>query len=470
MMFDPLTLWLGAKAAEFVFKPVLDDLAKDLGKDAAKDFCKSAFKSVFSGKDEWAKAAGKALTKFLLQFEQELIGAGETEETVKTYIASLRSFAKIPNVREVIGSVLTDPTISVDTTLLAETWKQNNFERLPDDFSWNKLCRRYQKDARDILNESAELREIINAIQICTTTDAVERIAGLAPGFNTSNYAQGLRRRYGHLKLESFDPTPDHQRIALTKIFVEQFVRSCQHFNPRIYELPVEHRRKLRERALKLEAELGDEELKRQRDAYLQQSSRSVLNTIQDPRNRLCVILGDPGSGKSVLLEYLSLLWAERPEAERACQTIPLLIELKTYVENIDKGNCITFLDYLDHGSGIVCQLDHRELDALLIRGQAILLLDGLDEIFDQATRQRVTQDIVALSTRYSSARFIVTSRTIGYDLVAPLLRNAEFQHFLLQDLDESQQDQFIRVVEHDARAGPRRRHLRRSGRRPGAR
>ena len=393
-----------------------------------------------------AQAAGKALGEFLGQFEQELIGAGETELSVKAYTDSLRRFTGLTVVREVLGGAVTDPDTPVDATLLAQTWTQNKLERLADDFDWSKLCRRYQNKARAILRDSPELRAILDSRRLQSTAEAVNRLAGLPPGFDTSAYAEGLRKRYGYLKLESLDLNSDPQRIALTKIFVEQTVRSCQQFNPRVYELPVEHRRKLRERgALEGDAKPDEDELKRQRESYLQQAPQPVLTVVNDAAQRLCVVVGDPGSGKSVLLEYLALLWAERPPAGRGGLPMPLLIELKTYVENLGKGVCTNFLEFLERGSGIVFPLDRKELDALLQRGQAVFLLDGLDEIFDQTMRQQVTQDLVTYTTRYPMARFLVTSRIIGYDLVAPLLRDAGFQHWMLQDLDETQQEEFIR-------------------------
>src|ERR1022692_4404417 len=136
--------------------------------------------------------------------------------------------------------------------------------------------------------------------------------------------------------------------------------------------------------------------------------------------------------------------WVELPPVDRVARPLPLLIELKTYAENFAKNQCRDFLEYLDHGSGTVGQLDQQQVHSLLERGEATFLIDGLDEIFDAATRQQTAQDIVRLTTRYPNARFLVTTRVIGYDLTAPVLRDGGFQHFLLQDLDDTQQQNFI--------------------------
>ncbi|MGZ8876130.1 MAG: NACHT domain-containing protein [Halobacteriota archaeon] len=440
-MIDWVTIWLGTQAAGFVFKPILEDLAKDAAKDWAKDYCKDAFKSVFQGQNEWKEAAGNALAEFLLQFEEELLAAGETDVSIENYVKSLNSFSKLPTVREALGSVILDCNSQIDAKLLSDTWMQHIIEQLPDDFDWFKLCRRYQNKARIILRNNPKLREILNSQQLEAIAEFTQRLGGVSPGFEISKYAADIKKRYGYLKLESLDPNPDHQRIALTKIFVEQKVRSCQQFNPRVYELPVEHRDIMRMRG-SLDINLDEQELARQREAYLQQTSSFVLEVINN--QRLCVILGDPGSGKSVLLEYVALTWAERPSIEQISHPFPLLIELKTYAENLSKGICRNFLEYLDHGSGSIGHLEQKEVISLLNRGHAMMLFDGLDEIFDKSTRQQVALDLVSFTTRYPAARFIVTSRIIGYDLVAPYMRNGGFQHYLLQELDKDQQEAFI--------------------------
>ena len=439
-----LLAYLGISAGwNFVFKPILEDLVKDSAKDFAKDFCKDSLKDVFHRKDEWSKATAKALKEFLQQFEEELIGAGETDETVKCYLDSLSRFVKIQSIREVLGSAITESDKMVDFALLAQTWEKEKLERLPNDFDWGKLCRRYQNKARAILRDSAEIRAILDSVHRQTTAKAVERLAGLPADFDMAKYAEGLCKRFGYLKLESLDPNPDHQRIALTKVFVEQNVRSCQQFNPRAYELPMEYRRKLRETG-GIASDLEEKEIQRQRKAFLQQAPRNVLELVNSADHRLCVVLGDPGCGKSALLDYLALRWAESSSVERANQPVPLLIELKTYAENLDKGRCRDFLEYFDRGSGTVGHLDQTVLDNLLQRGQATLLLDGLDEIFDAPTRQQVSQDLVSFTIKYSLARFLVTSRVIGYDLVAPTLRDGGFQQFLVQELNNAQQESFI--------------------------
>ena len=44
-----------------------------------------------------------------------------------------------------------------------------------------------------------------------------------------------------------------------------------------------------------------------------------------------------------------------------------------------------------------------------------MLLLDGLDEIFDPRIREEVVNDIQRFSTEYTQTPIVVTSRIVGY-------------------------------------------------------
>nr|MBA3243011.1 HEAT repeat domain-containing protein [Acidobacteriota bacterium] len=66
-----------------------------------------------------------------------------------------------------------------------------------------------------------------------------------------------------------------------------------------------------------------------------------------------------------------------------------------------------------------------------------VVIFDGLDELFDPESRERVAQRIAAFAVEHPRARIIATSRIIGYR--RKILTDAGFAHFTLQDLDEQQ-------------------------------
>ena len=60
--------------------------------------------------------------------------------------------------------------------------------------------------------------------------------------------------------------------------------------------------------------------------------------------------------------------------------------------------------------------LPEKFFDATLEKGKAFLLLDGMDEVAEAKTRQRVAHLIEKFAERYPECRFIGTSREVGYD------------------------------------------------------
>jgi predicted NACHT family NTPase len=121
---------------------------------------------------------------------------------------------------------------------------------------------------------------------------------------------------------------------------------------------------------------------------------------------------------------------------------IPLLIELRTYMRNRDSGQCKNFLGFFHDSSGVICHLNQHQLVEQLNAGNALVMFDGLDEVFDPGKREDVITDIHRFTNNYPNVRVIVTSRVIGYK--PQRLRDAEFHHFMLQDLDEEQIKKFL--------------------------
>ena len=166
------------------------------------------------------------------------------------------------------------------------------------------------------------------------------------------------------------------------------------------------------------------------RSRYQGSARRPVLEILD--RNRLTVVIGNPGSGKSSLVKYLALQWANEN-----CGAIPLLIDLREYIKErlgipeYFASACTTF------------RLDALELDKRLSLAEASIFLDGLDEIFDVSVRGSVVDEIMALASRYPQVRIIVTSRIVGYE--PERLQNSGFAHATLEDFDDPQIVEFLR-------------------------
>ncbi|MEW6495992.1 MAG: NACHT domain-containing protein, partial [Cyanobacteriota bacterium] len=489
MMLDWLAVWGVSSAVGLVFKPILEDLAKDATKDWAKDLMKDSLKNVLRlpSKEPVDIAAGKALKEFLQLVQDELEDADISEAELKQYIKPLKQFISNKSIKEILGSAFKDDCQVLDAATLAKTWNQLNLLSLPDEFDWKQVGKRYVKKVKAIVRESDELRAILDSQKLEGIEQNTKELVGIVPEFDLRRYQEGLQERYANLNLDSLDTSvyDYREKLKVWQVFIAQNVRECQEFLPQVYEIPKEHQRRMRERN-ELEAELDPEEWERYKQVYYQQPVRSVLDVVngmlgdglppqpplvrgeqdlisfsngkeQDfstvPRlgkgglggvNAECskiVILGDPGSGKSMLLQYLALNWARTPLNNVISQPIPLLIELRSYSRDRTSGKCKDFLEFC-HNGNVFCRLNQHQLHEQLKAGKVLVMFDGLDEVFDPAQRDEVITDIHRFTNDYPNVRVIVTSRIIGYK--PQRLRDAEFLHFMLQDLESEQIQDFI--------------------------
>jgi predicted NACHT family NTPase len=482
-----LQVWGITAADGLVFKTLLEELAWEELETYTKPFFKHTF-PVWQGlrlQEKLEVAFGQALKEFLKLVQDGLEDADCWE--AEQYIDAFRQFVQDTTVLAELGKPFAEAGCDADR--LAGRWHELNLSLLPDEFSWGNISRRYGNKVKAIIQESDDFRAIFNPQKLAVIQRYIKEQAGIIPGFDLSSYREKLANTYGNLKLDKVDRDTGYSyQIKLLKLFVAQNVREVQETLPQIYELPKEHLERLKQtNQLEDDADIPPEVLEGYKQAYSQQPLRSVLEIIDDERSYpYIVILGDPGSGKSSLLQYIALRWAEAPIEELPSQPIPFLIELRSYTQRQDNQNgqnflggvcqpgdppqppltrgensvkvplfkgdlggsefdrvvCRQVLEFFQQGSGFICSLDSQQLHELFQSGKAVVLFDGLDEVFEPSQREQVITDIIHFSTIYPQVRVIVTSRVIGYK--PQRLRDARFRHFMLQDLELEQIHHFI--------------------------
>ncbi|MCU0545314.1 MAG: HEAT repeat domain-containing protein [Oscillatoriaceae cyanobacterium Prado104] len=463
-MVDPVSAgWL-------LVGPILTELAKATLDDYVKDFFKGCIKDVegLAKKPFAQNAVRESLKSFAKLFEEELKRSGLDKKQIEQYLPSLKQFIKQSPVREVLGSAFPGSCRVLNTAILADSWQNLTLQHpvrrnlptltkilpanllqgqavsaLPDAFSWERVAEKYLESVKSIVQQNAELRAIFNTNQFTSMERSLATIAPIAAEFNLASYQEGLREQYECLDLANLDTRSGEyeQRLTVKEIFIAQNGRSCQEYLPRDYELPKEIQKRLRERG-EIADEVSPEDLQRYQQAYNEQQTRSIIEIIDDVNYRYLVILGDPGSGKSTLLKYLALQWAKLSANELSSHPIHLLIELRKYSRSKDDKDCKNFLEFIECDSSRIDKLDKNILHEWLQAGRAVVMFDGLDEVFEVEKRNRIVDQIHNFTQTYPQVKTIVTSRVIGYQ--QQRLKNAEFHHFMLQDFELEQIQGFI--------------------------
>jgi len=272
-------------------------------------------------------------------------------------------------------------------------------------------------------------------------------------------YLRRLRDRYGRLDHTNalaarvdFDGAP---APPLHKVFMPQWVRE----KPPPAELPREVQRKLatlgRLRNRDIPPDLTPEQIDRKFKAYADSPKRPVLEMLTEPDNDRIVLLGDPGAGKSTLAVYLTLALAHLTAGDDSiddwralgalARCLPVLLELRSYAA---RGEDRLFLDEIERKSSLERRqgMPRRLLQPYLEQGGAALVIfDGLDEVFDRGQREGIKRQIKQFAADYPGVRVIVTSRLTGYEPDQSIFAPEDgWKHYTLQDLEPKQVDDFV--------------------------
>jgi internalin A len=164
---------------------------------------------------------------------------------------------------------------------------------------------------------------------------------------------------------------------------------------------------------------LPEQLIKLEQDNQTQSWLDVVVVMKQHPR---LFLLGDPGAGKSTLLSWLMLAFSHSGDNLTKMQLgerVPFLLVLRdlplSKIRDWD-GLWQVFLNrHLDH---LAAPLHEQAelVEKLFESGQALLLIDGLDEVTEAESRKHLGKAILQGINRYPRCGFLVTSRILGFD------------------------------------------------------
>jgi hypothetical protein len=174
------------------------------------------------------------------------------------------------------------------------------------------------------------------------------------------------------------------------------------------------------------------------------------------------VIQGYPGTGKSTLMERLTLYMALRlsgqPDTDMPGQKsltpllLPILLRLGEYARALQHTTNLTLDDYIMQ---TLAKMGIPDLPAFmqkkLVEGSCLVILDGLDEVSDLVIRKKVQEAIkicihdhrgeqATSNSTTQQNRFLITSRVAGYDQAA----FPDYPHVTITELSAEQIQDFL--------------------------
>jgi|GEM_PF-901695 HEAT repeat protein len=244
-MVDPVSaglVWL-------LVGPILQDLAKAALEDYVTDFFKDSIKDVegLAKKPFAQNAVIGALKDFLILFEEELERSGLDKKQIRQYLQPLKQFVKQPPVPQVLGSAFHRNCQVLNTAILADSWqtltlqhplrrnlptltrivpsnllKEQPSPSLPPAFSWERVAEKYLASVKLIIQQNAELREILNAENLDGILEPLTDSDAIPADFDLESYQQKRREQEEYLNLGNLDTRSGdyEQQLTLKEIFI----------------------------------------------------------------------------------------------------------------------------------------------------------------------------------------------------------------------------------------------------------
>ncbi|MCX7099433.1 MAG: NACHT domain-containing protein [Methylococcales bacterium] len=154
-------------------------------------------------------------------------------------------------------------------------------------------------------------------------------------------------------------------------------------------------------------------------DENEQPNWQSITDIIaQHPRS---FVLGDPGIGKTTLIHSLMLAFTNSG-SNLTKIALGELVPIALILRELPLGGISNFDDLLQvhcqHNAELMQPFTDQPtlINILLNSGQALILLDGLDEITHAATRRTLGQIVLQAMDNHPACRFVISSRVVGFD------------------------------------------------------
>ncbi|MBD2511061.1 NACHT domain-containing NTPase [Nostoc muscorum FACHB-395] len=152
-------------------------------------------------------------------------------------------------------------------------------------------------------------------------------------------------------------------------------------------------------------------------------------------RHSKLMVLGKPGSGKTIFLQYLAI---ECNKGDFQPNRIATFIRMKEFAEDVKNDSEFNLLNYIIQDF-LNCGVEKESTKTLLTEGKLLILLDGLDEVPAEKAEQ-LTIEIRRLTQTFYKNKFVISCR-----IAAQKYRFQGFTEVELEDFDQGQIELFAK-------------------------
>ncbi|MFN6472894.1 MAG: NACHT domain-containing protein [Nostoc sp. SerVER01] len=147
------------------------------------------------------------------------------------------------------------------------------------------------------------------------------------------------------------------------------------------------------------------------------------------------MILGKPGSGKTIFLQYLAI---ECNKGQFQPNQIAVFIRAKEFAEDAKSDNEFNLFNHISQ-EFLSCDVENELTKTLLTHGKLLILLDGLDEV-SRENAEKITIGIRRFTQIFYKNKFVISCR-----IAAQKYRFHGFTEVEVADFDQEQVEGFAK-------------------------